>query len=908
MALAYLDDTNPISAATSVTPGAVGATLQQGDHAFICVTYKTSLATLATPAGWELIATTAVGTGAEADGSGPIQLRVYYKQAGAAGALTLPTFTLGGTTTGSVIQAGLIVYRGDAGAASTLNYTYTVGNDTDATSVTWSVTGASDIDINDDDVLLCFGAMTTNTTDTNFVVGGTPALTASGVTFGSTSNPWSTASGTGNNVRSFAFRAVASSGASNAAPSLAAVHETTGTTGGALFLRLMEVETRRFYFANSPSPSTFTNPATFWNDKTIGQANPHHLSETSSGSATSTAVVSPGNTNPWWVLLGQWVSYPASTSGVITGGTVTGVFALAVAWLESNAAANLHPVVVVRILGGATLISSAAASIEFPTTASGIQYSTTDTDPGTVAFTEGQQIMVELGYQATNTDGTDYTGTVYYGGTGSPDMANGVTTLSRPGWIDLQITPGVEFLPSVDGTATANLGFSAAAASIRNRPGIATASFGFTSTIAGDVWTTIEGVASANFGFSTSVHSVRETFGEVSTTFGFSADASGVRERFGIISTTFGFSASVVVDTVVAPPPLPPRAPIFAVSLVARVPSDAGSPTLVEVDRLVFDSMTYIDELNRPGNASLGCPIRSLSDAAKERLANLAQFPSEVWIYKDSDIVWAGEIQTLAVQGQSLQINCAGLLGYTWRMGITENLEFTQVDQFTVAKDLVDHWQELSYGNYGIDTSTVGVSGILRDRSYARDELHNIGQRLKELGEVIAGFDMHVDPSTRKLVLSYPYRGVDLTASVFFDYRNIDSAAVALSVGPDDLASDGSYTGGTECGSYVTSENADVRANYGRSWTSENFSSVTVGETMEGHGDAHLAARNDVFFQPGVTIIPRIGANIGDFEPGDAVSYSYDAGLGLQSGAYRVTKITVDVGNNGDQRIGVEFA
>lgn len=351
----------------------------------------------------------------------------------------------------------------------------------------------------------------------------------------------------------------------------------------------------------------------------------------------------------------------------------------------------------------------------------------------------------------------------------------------------------------------------------------------------------------------------------------------------------------------------------FTASLVARVPASSGAPTLSEVDRLVFEQLSYTDELNRPGSATVGCPIRALSDAVKDRLAALDKFPCEVRIYRDSTIAWAGEVQTVSVQDQTVSLNCAGLLGYTFRMGVTSDLTYAAVEQFTIAKGLVDHWQGQAHGNYGIDTASVGTSGVVRDRTYLRDELHNIGTRLQELGAVINGFDMHVNPTTRALVLSYPQRGVDLTASVFFDRRNIDSASVALSVAPDDLVTDLSATGtfataaGANTVTYSARANTTLRASYGRSWAGQNFQNVTVATTVDGHGDAYLNARNGVMFQPGVTLKPRVGADVGDFGPGDTVSYSYDAGLGVQSGTYRVAKVTTAVDKGGSQSLGVEF-
>lgn len=352
---------------------------------------------------------------------------------------------------------------------------------------------------------------------------------------------------------------------------------------------------------------------------------------------------------------------------------------------------------------------------------------------------------------------------------------------------------------------------------------------------------------------------------------------------------------------------------IFEVVLVSRTPQSGAGPTLSIVNRLVTDTIAYSDELNRPGTATLGCPIQSLGSDVKARLVDLAANPSEIWIYADSTLVWAGELQTLSVSGQSVQLGCIGLLGYTYRMGLTSDLTYTATDQFTIAKGLVDHHQSQTYGNYGIDTSTVGTSGVTRDRTYLRNELHNIGQRLAELGAVSDGFDTRVDPVTRKLVLSYPQSNVDLTATVVLDRLNIDSALIAVSTAPGDLVSDVSASGtstttaGVNTTLFSARSTAGVRTAYGRSWAGINNDGVSVQATLDGHADAYLNARATQLLQPGLTVVPRAFPDVASFHPGDTVSYSFDAGLGLQSLTPRVAKITVDVDSSGKARMKIEF-
>ena len=353
---------------------------------------------------------------------------------------------------------------------------------------------------------------------------------------------------------------------------------------------------------------------------------------------------------------------------------------------------------------------------------------------------------------------------------------------------------------------------------------------------------------------------------------------------------------------------------VFEVVLVNRIPAITGAPTLTVVNRLVVDTISYTEELNRPGTATLSCPVQSLSSDVKARLVDLAANPSEVWIYADSTLAWAGEIQTLQMQGQNVTLNCVGLLGYTFRMGVIADLTYAATDQFTIAAGLINQWQAQTYGNYGIDTSTVGTSGVVRDRVYLRNELHNVGQRLSELGAVLDGFDIKVDPSTRKLVLTYPVSGTDLSASVFLDERNIDSASIAVSVAPADLVSDvaatgtATSTGGTNTTLYSARSTSSVQTSYGRSWDSTTFDGVSVQATLDGHADAYLQARSKQLLQPGLTVVARVGSNVGDFHAGDTISYNYDAGLGLQTTTLRVAKLTVSVDSAGKQRLQVEVA
>jgi hypothetical protein len=546
MALAFFGDSNPISGTSSVTPegdagaGWSGGTIQEGDHAFITVSYKQAGATLATPSGWVLIASAQVGTGAVGAGVGPVQLRIYYRQV-PSGGLTMPTLTMGGDSTGRVVQAALIVYRGDLGAAGALAYAATAGSDT-TSNTSLNVTGSADIGIQTDDALLCYGAVTDDSSTTL----SAQALSTSGVVYGSTGNPFNTGTADGDDIRSFASRAIATSGTSTAAPTFAATLG-AATTGGALFLRLREVsaEAHRFYLANAtPGFSPGVAGASFWDEITAALAVPQQLTGTPEGASASTAIAAPGTGSDQWVLAGQWISHPASAPGTIYGS----VFTFIAAWLESNAAADFNPVIYVWVTAGDTSTSRGAAvnrfnsALELPSgTAAGLAYA--GSDPAAVSFQAGDRIVVELGFR--DAAAISYTGTLYRGGTGTPDLADGVTDLNRPGFIDLLVSPGVVFeetSQTVDGTAAAALGFTATATGRRVANGTAVAALGFAAAAGGAP--VVEGTASANLGFTATATGGPLVVGAASAALGFAAAATGTPVVDGEATADLGFTAT----------------------------------------------------------------------------------------------------------------------------------------------------------------------------------------------------------------------------------------------------------------------------------------------------------------------------------------------------------------------------
>lgn len=343
---------------------------------------------------------------------------------------------------------------------------------------------------------------------------------------------------------------------------------------------------------------------------------------------------------------------------------------------------------------------------------------------------------------------------------------------------------------------------------------------------------------------------------------------------------------------------------------VARTAQASGPPTLVEVGPIVAPTITWTRELNRAGSIGFSCTPDNLDEAVRGRFADLGNQPTEVWLYRDGTRVAASYVAGYQIQGETqgtLSVIAPGILGYLQYMMVDADLTFSGVDQATIAKTLVDQWQSLPYGDYGIDTTAVAASGVTRARTYLAAEQHRVYDRLRELGQAANGFDVAVD-SERRLVLSYPSQGSDLSQAVVLDGRNITDAGVVVSVAAGDVASEAFGLGGDGITAITArASNTALRAKFGRSAVAESFDGVTAQATLDSHTQALLDARSTALFLPGPGLVPVADADVDDFGPGDVVTYEYDAGLGLQSGAFRVGTVEVTVNEDGVESMAVGF-
>jgi hypothetical protein len=351
----------------------------------------------------------------------------------------------------------------------------------------------------------------------------------------------------------------------------------------------------------------------------------------------------------------------------------------------------------------------------------------------------------------------------------------------------------------------------------------------------------------------------------------------------------------------------------YELLMVARIPQQSGAPTFIPVDPIDWTGLSYVDELSKPQQLTAGCTLSNLTDPVKGHLRDLARSPTELWLYRAGKLVFAGPLFTWQIQQESLTLQASGILGYLQLMRVDTDTVFANTDQFSIVTGLINNWENSAYGNFGVDTTSVGTSGVLRDATYLAKEDNFVSQRVAELGKRDNGFDISVDPLTRKLQLWYPQQGVDRSIgedAIVFDERCITNANVMCSAAPGDVASDafGVSTNNTGADTRMSTKwNDDLRVRYGRSAVSATFDGVSEQATLDAHTQALLDARGNALMIPGpdARVTPDTDPSL--YDVGDTVFYRLNSLIQVEGG-FRLRKRTVTVQKTGQESVSLQFA
>ena len=344
----------------------------------------------------------------------------------------------------------------------------------------------------------------------------------------------------------------------------------------------------------------------------------------------------------------------------------------------------------------------------------------------------------------------------------------------------------------------------------------------------------------------------------------------------------------------------------YNVVAVQRTAQSSAVPTLAELGPLEA-SIEYTDILNEAPEGRFVMDVDSLQADIKTSLRDPIAQPLEVWVYRESTLVFKGPMVGGQLDAGMLTLTARGAEFYTAYMLVETAKTFAAVDQYTIATDLIDDWQVQTYGNYGLDTSAIGTSGTTRSLVIPGDEEPRVVyELLLEMAGVDNGFDWWVDPTDGELKLAAA-RGSDKSASVFLE-RGVISPAIRFTVAPGHIASE-VYAASTGGATVLTTSksNTSLRSAWGRAGVGISVDDDPDATTLGDAAQAYLDERDSTLFLPGPEMIPVAGAGVEDYNVGDSVTYAYDAGLGQQTGTYRLRRRKVTVGSDGQERMAVDF-
>lgn len=346
--------------------------------------------------------------------------------------------------------------------------------------------------------------------------------------------------------------------------------------------------------------------------------------------------------------------------------------------------------------------------------------------------------------------------------------------------------------------------------------------------------------------------------------------------------------------------------------LVQRTPQQLTVPTLTEIDEIIIkEKLSWSTELIGDGGfISFALEPEQQSKEIKDILLNIANIACEIRLYRNGTVVQMGPIIGVQTQGPTLNIVCRAAGYYLRYMFLTTDLSYTNTDQYTIGKALVDHWQALDYGNYGLVTSGIGLSGFTRTVSYYADETPNVLRKLGQLADNLDGFEFYVDPATRALVFT-SRRGSDKSASVILDSRAIISPNTYFSVAFEDYANHAIASGASQDSTTTvigTKTNAVEMAKWGRAGAAVSVDGVTQQATIDNYAQSLLDSTDHLHFIPGTgSAFPVLGAGVDDFDTGDTITWVYDYGLGTLELQRDVYKRIVKVDGAGTETMSLEF-
>ena len=488
----------------------------------------------------------------------------------------------------------------------------------------------------------------------------------------------------------------------------------------------------RLYAANAAASYTPPTVRGGWSDAALTGAS--KLSLFKVGAVTTAAKAETSTSSSWSTLLRRFVSEPVNNAGVLDG-----VASIGLTSMESAAAANMNLRLYAYVTVGSTDVvrgvltaSAINGTSEWPPPSFGFNgWGQVVSLPALTAVNvqPGDRLIVELGYRAANSVATSYTGTLYYGGTGSDTVDWATDVNYRVTWIEFA---GAGFIPVFSppvrsaGTIVTTLNAGSVLTQGRKRM-VADL---VTETHLGSSLT----VARKKFSTTTTMHVGSSTagsqhigIGEAITRPTIAFPGTAYHDSFGgeaLTEVIPKFVTYTVLPGSIDPPDpdlelltSPPRpTPRIPLRFIAQ---DIRTHRFLDWDLpLVDPEITY----------TLSGPklIKAKLKPEYPSLAELDIDPWATWIHveEDGQILASGILLPASVDDEEYSVTCLGASGYARGMPFFAEDQFIQADVCTVLRRIWWHLQSYPDAGLGVIVSPNTVSGTLLGipERQARDE------------------------------------------------------------------------------------------------------------------------------------------------------------------------------------------
>lgn len=299
------------------------------------------------------------------------------------------------------------------------------------------------------------------------------------------------------------------------------------------------------------------------------------------------------------------------------------------------------------------------------------------------------------------------------------------------------------------------------------------------------------------------------------------------------------------------------------------------------IGELPLHDVTFTRLLNGAGpmSASLRLPGDDLY-LAEMYVDACAECRRCIYIFYGDALVWAGPVwmTDYDTTTQTLGLDGAELWSYWRRRRIRADAEFTNTDQFAIARSLINTAKAATGGDISM-TVAYGSSGVLRDRTYKAAELKKLGEAIEQLSEVEDGFDFTVEVTRlysgafrRRLHFYYPTRTRTLAESQLYLTLGNNMQKLTLPRNGAQVSNAVDVIGAGEGIDMLRHRAIDtdmLAAGFPLLEEAVSYKDITRLSTLIDHANGELAARKYPISLPRATVLLDDDPQLGTYELGD---------------------------------------